>query len=49
MLSYSLIELENHFEVWKIYNEYHQFYGCYSSYIEAVFDISQDKDFVYFI
>lgn len=49
MFSYKLVELDNHFEIWKIYESHDEFYGCYVSLIHAMFDVSQDKDFMGFL
>jgi hypothetical protein len=49
MFSYKLIELDNHLEVWKIHDSYDELYGCYVSIIDAMFDVSQDKEFVGFL
>jgi hypothetical protein len=48
MFQYKLIELDNHFEIWKIYESNDELYGCYNSIIDAMFDVSQDKYFVKF-
>ena len=49
MFSYKLIELDNHLEVWKIYQSHEELYGCYTELIHALFDVKQDKHFIGFL
>jgi hypothetical protein len=49
MFSYKLVQLDYHFEIWKIYDSHDELYGCYTDMIHAFFDVSQDKDFVNFL
>ena len=49
MFSYKLIELDNHLEVWKIFESHDELYGCYNSMIDALFDVSQDIHFISFL
>jgi len=47
MIEYRLYTFPNYYEIWKCDTDTQTLFGCYSTYDQAMFDVSMEKGLIY--